>query len=75
MKKLLNYYLNKKEMIYITIYQKAIKLRKYCEDRECCIGCKYFSECLGSKIILFGVVDERLLTVAKAIQKEKWKVK
>ena len=56
MKKVLNYYLNKKEMIKMTIYQKAIKVRKTCENQNQCNGeneCIYYKKCSKSNIIFF----------------------
>ena len=57
------------------IYQKAIKLRKYCENRITCDGCIYRDKCRKSEKLLFAPVDEKLRDIAEAIQIEKWKVK
>ena len=59
----------------MTIYQKAIKLRKYCENRITCDGCIYRDNCRKSKKLLFAPVDENLINIAEAIYTEKWKVK
>ena len=59
----------------MTIYQKAIKLRKICEIRKTCDDCIYRSKCDKSDILLFAPADEDLKDVAKAIKDEKWIVK
>ena len=59
----------------MTNYQKAIKLRKQCENTKACKECKYYDNCKKSNIILFSPMDDNLLTIAKAIKQEKWKVK
>ena len=57
------------------IYQKAIKLRKYCENRITCDGCIYRDNCRKSKKLLFAPIDENLNDISQAIKEEKWKVK
>ena len=59
----------------MTIYQKAIKVRKVCESKKNCIGCDYYYKCTYSQNILFSPVDEDINDIAKAIKEEKWKVK
>ena len=59
----------------MSIYQKAIKLRKICENNESCYVCDYCLNCLSSKIIKNSPLDETIITVAKAIKEEKWNVK
>ena len=59
----------------MTIYQKAIKVKKYCEKRTGCDGCIYRDKCSKSKKLLFAPVDEKLKDIAEAIHAEKWKVK
>ena len=59
----------------MTIYQKAIKLRKICESRKTCSGCIYNSKCAKSYILLYSPVDEGIKNVAKAIKDEKWEIK
>ena len=59
----------------MTIYQKAIKVKKYCEKRTGCDGCIYRDKCRKSENILLAPIDENLINIAKAIQIEKWKVK
>ena len=57
----------------MTIYQKAIKLRKHCESRITCEGCNYMNMCKYSSFF-FKPVDKDIETVARAIKREKWKV-
>ena len=59
----------------MTIYQKAIKLRKICENNESCYVCDYYLNCLSSNIIKYSPLDETIITVAKSIKEEKWNVK
>ena len=59
----------------MTKYQKAIKLRKICENNESCYVCDYCLSCFSSNIIIYRPIDESIITVAKAIEKEKWNVK
>ena len=59
----------------MTIYQKAIKVRNYCENKTPCDGRIYRDKCSKSKKLLFAPVDEKLKDIAEAIQSEKWKVK
>ena len=58
----------------MTIYQKAIKLRKYCGNRIGCEGCIYRDKCSKSKKLIFAPVDEKIKDIAEAIYTEKWKV-
>ena len=57
------------------IYQKAIKLRKYCENRVGCDDCIYADKCKNTRYLLFPLSDENIKDIAEAIQKEKWIVK
>ena len=59
----------------MTIYQKAIKLRKICENNDSCYVCDYYLSCFSSNIIKDRPLDETIITVAKAIVIEKWNVK
>ena len=59
----------------MTIYQKAIKLKKICKNNESCYVCDYCLSCFSSNIIKDTPIDETIITVAKAIEKEKWNVK
>ena len=61
--------------IKMTIYQKAIKVRKVCESRITCKGCIYADKCINTQYLLFTPLDEDIKDNAEAIQKEKWKVK
>ena len=58
----------------MTIYQKAIKLRKVCDNRTTCDGCIYRDNCRNSKKLIYAPTDEKLKDIAKAIQIEKWKI-
>ena len=59
----------------MTIYQKAIKVRKVCINKMSCYDCDYCLSCFSSNIIKYRPSDESIETVAKAIEKEKWNVK
>ena len=59
----------------MTIYQKAIKVRKVCESRITCEGCIYADKCKNTRYLLFPLSDENIKDIAEAIQEEKWKVK
>ena len=63
----------------MTIYQKAIKVRKVCETRENCstndLNCPYKEHCLNSNIVIFEPIFLKLKVIAKAIVLEKWIVK
>ena len=62
----------------MTIYQKAIKLRKVCENRECCRGenqCPYFKHCNVTELLINLPMDYSLIDIARAIHEEKWNVK
>ena len=59
----------------MNIYQKAIKVRKTCENTKWCQDCKYFVKCDESLILQIDPKCENIYRVAKAIQEEKWNVK
>ena len=62
----------------MTIYQKAIKVRKICENQERCTeenGCIYYKKCSKSNISILSPLVGNILTLAKAIKQEKWNVK
>ena len=59
----------------MTIYQKAIKVRKECEVQSVCENCPYKKHCLVSDILFFEPSKEDLKEIAKAIVLEKWNVK
>ena len=59
-------------------YQKAIKVRKKCENnKECPIkdNCPYFDKCFGSKILLLSPKNNFIKRIAEAIEEEDWNVK
>ena len=59
----------------MTNYQKAIKVRKTCEDQKDCRECPYYGNCKTTKIFFFSPAEENIEDVAKAIKEEKWNVK
>ena len=62
----------------MTIYQKAIKVRKVCENRVLCRGekqCPYFKHGSESEILNNLPIDYNLKVIVEAIQEEKWKIK
>ena len=59
----------------MTIYQKAIIVRKECENNESCYVCDYYLNCFSSNIIKDTPLDESITTLSKAIEKERWNVK
>ena len=62
----------------MTIFQKAIKVRKECEKHKKCNfnnNCPYNDYCMISSTLLYSPMKENLKTLSKAIQLEKWKVK
>ena len=61
----------------MTNYQKAIKVRKVCENTAICKGnnkCPYFDKCKVSELVN-SPCFERIETIADVIIKEKWIVK
>ena len=59
----------------MTIYQKAIKVRKTCENIiDCVNGCPYFNQCTVKKLERFIPQNFKIEALAKAIKEEKWKV-
>ena len=61
----------------MTIFQKAIKVRKTCENSKICRGnrCLYFNKCFNSKILICSPKFSKLERLAIAIEEEKWKIK
>ena len=59
----------------MTIYQKAIKVRKTCEERKVCRDCPYYENCKTTNLLFFSPADEDIEDVAKAIKEEKWNIK
>ena len=43
--------------VKMTIYQKAIKVRKVCESRITCEGCIYADKCKNMRYLLFTLSD------------------
>ena len=61
----------------MTNYQKAIKVRKFCESRGFCRSenqCPYFKHCYDSEILIGLPIDYNLKDIAKAITEEKWNI-
>ena len=59
----------------MTIYQKAIKIRKECETQKGCENCPYNEDCIKSNIIFLIPSTSNIKEIAKAIVIEKWNVK
>ena len=59
----------------MTIYQKAIKVRKTCEVLIDCRECPYHGNCKTSNFFFFSPVEANIGYVTKAIVEEKWNVK
>ena len=59
----------------MTIYQKAIKVRKVCETQKVCGNCPYKKHCLESNIVFLEPSFQDLKEIAKVIVIEKWNVK
>ena len=57
----------------MNIYQKAVKVRKICENSKGCDNCIYLNKCRESSL-WFSPIYEDLKVVAKTIEEEKWKV-
>ena len=58
----------------MTSYQKAIKVRKVCENTPICKGnkkCPYFEKCKVSELIN-SPCFESIERLAEVIKKEKW---
>ena len=59
----------------MTIYQKAIKIRKTCQSKITCEGCNYFSNCKNTNMFFYSPAEESIEKISKIIKKEKWNVK
>lgn len=62
----------------MTIYQKAIKVRKVCESRQICKDkstCPYIKQCSNSIMFYYTPACSNIETIAKTIKNEKWNVK
>ena len=56
-------------------YLKAIKVIKYCKNKNHCEGCIYCINCRKSKKLLSAPLNVNIKVLAKVIKDEKWKVK
>ena len=59
----------------MTIYQKAIKVRKVCETQSVCENCKYYNNCKKWFYLRFTPLDVTINDLSEVIKKEKWIVK
>ena len=59
----------------MTIYQKAIKVRKVCEITPICKKCKYYNNCKKSFYLRFTPLDVTIKDLTEVIKKEKWNIK
>ena len=59
----------------MTIYQKAIKVRKVCDSMKTCKDCIYAVNCINTHYLLSPPSHKNLKDIAKAIKEEKWIVK
>ena len=59
----------------MTIYQKAIKVRKVCESQNKCEGCKYYDYCKNHFYLRFTPLDIKIKDLVELIKAEKWNVK
>ena len=55
-------------------YLKAIKVRKYCKNKNHCDDCIYSANCRKSKKLLYAPLNVNIKNLAKVIKEEKWKV-
>ena len=55
----------------MTNYQKAIKVRKVCENAKKCEECIYYDTCINTSTIFY---IENIETIAKIIKDKKIKV-
>ena len=59
----------------MTIYQKAIKVRKVCETKEVCNTCIYYNNCKKHFYLRFTPLDVKIEHLSQVIDEEKWNVK
>lgn len=59
----------------MTIYQKAIEVRKVCETKSKCEDCKYYDSCKKWFYLRFTPLDVNIKDLAEVIKEEKWNVK
>ena len=55
----------------MTIYQKAIKVRKVCETQSVCENCKYYNNCKKWFYLRFTPLDVTINDLSEVIKKEK----
>ena len=58
----------------MTIYQKAIKVRKTCNNRATCKDCIYADKCVNTPYLSAPPSNEYIINIVQAIIKGKWKV-
>ena len=58
----------------MTIYQKAIKVRKICDNMKTCTDCIYEHNCVSTQYLLSPPSNKNIKDIARAIHEEKWKV-
>ena len=59
----------------MTIYQKAIKVRKVCETHSECKNCKFYNNCKKWYNIRYTPLEVTIKELSEVIKKEKWIVK
>ena len=59
----------------MTIYQKAIKVRKVCETQSTCENCKYYNKCKKCFYFRFTPLDVTIKDLSEVIKEEKWIIK
>ena len=59
----------------MTIYQKAIKVRKVCETQSKCENCKFYNNCKKWFYLRFTPLDVSIKGLSELIKEEKWNVK
>ena len=59
----------------MTIYQKAIKVRKVCETQSECEKCEYYNKCKKCFYLRFTPLDVTIKDLSEVIKEEKWNVK
>ena len=59
----------------MTIYQKAIKVRKVCETQSVCERCKHYNYCKNHFYIRFTPLDVKIKDLAEVIKEGKWVIK
>ena len=59
----------------MTIYQKAIIVRKECETQRICENCKFYNNCKKWFYLRFTPLDVSIKELSELIKEEKWNVK